>query len=359
MHEEENLRTLLPYCSQEIVSEKYKKIHGGSCNSQQARSITSSFLQAREYCKSYTSSEDSIKPLLLYYYVSSLIGGFNQIYGRVWPNQASPSHGLKTINWKANLLSANPNPMDLDVKVLAAGLFPSFLATTRNSSFLRSGFSRAMFYQELPDVRSGKTFSFSEIVTRIPSTRKALRHVGLFPNTCKFEVTEAFGELPVATQVNWPTTAFNAHKTDDFLQFVEEVIVRDKGKILNQDDNEVKINFPNNLEILPVLTDNEYSFIGSGIGDTLAVREYTNFCGLSTTATLFSASYFLGMIARYFPSYWVGVVRGQRNDSTMPLFKDIMDIVFSEFLKRCFQFLSPPPNLVELKPPSAAPPSPA
>jgi hypothetical protein len=65
-------REALKLESAKLVKRIYKKIHGRDLNTTNAKQIVASYLQAKEYFHNATEADVSVKPLLLFYGVSSL-----------------------------------------------------------------------------------------------------------------------------------------------------------------------------------------------------------------------------------------------------------------------------------------------
>lgn len=58
-----------------------------------------------------------------------------------------------------------------------------------------------------------------------------------------------------------------------------------------------------------------------GIGDIYISKLIANDLQLATIPSLYCAAYYLGMLARYFPSVWISLGKGSRGDRIFPLIK--------------------------------------
>jgi YaaC-like Protein len=76
-----------------------------------------------------------------------------------------------------------------------------------------------------------------------------------------------------------------------------------------------------------------------GIGSLCLVSRYPGGWFGSKPVTLFMLAYFLGMLARYFPSRWTSLVRNHGNDAAVPTLLSAMDTIEKQFPQIVADFL--------------------
>jgi hypothetical protein len=101
---------------------------------------------------------------------------------------------------------------------------------------------------------------------------------------------------------------------------------------------------PNKYEALPGLTDYATAAV-LNIGELWLTALYPGGVKLSKIITLFSLSYMLGMLVRYYPMQWTALIRGQIEDSALPTLAAAVDLIEHDYPQLVLDFLtSPPPN---------------
>ena len=89
-------REISRFESYDLVRSWYQQTH--------QRQINAFFIQGREYFKSASSADMSVKPLLLYYGVLSLSRGAILLRNTGKKEESlAPSHGLKEVNWRGTM----------------------------------------------------------------------------------------------------------------------------------------------------------------------------------------------------------------------------------------------------------------
>ena len=63
---------------------------------------------------------------------------------------------------------------------------------------------------------------------------------------------------------------------------------------------------------------------------------------LNSLSQFYCLSFFLGMLSRYFPSYWVNVNKTEKGDCIYPLFLKSLDLISKEYPKLIAEFLDNP-----------------
>src|SRR5690606_32238919 len=129
-------QSILSLESQEYVKNLFKKIFDNDLSTVRAKEINSSVKQAREYFRNADNASFSVRPLLVYYGISSLSRALTLLMTKRGGEEIlKAGHGLTTENW-SNELSGDLNIAlkkigDLKVRT-KSGLFSDFINGTGN-----------------------------------------------------------------------------------------------------------------------------------------------------------------------------------------------------------------------------------
>ena len=172
----ENWHELLALESTDISRNWYKTIHGRSLNLRRAREINAAAKQAREYFRNASNSDYSVRPLLIYYGVSSLSRSMLLLLNRDGGEECiTGGHGLQAVDWGRQLSGEASKGLKklLDLKVqTCGGLFNDFLRVTQNriSLHVRSSGVDGRIRLAIPE--QGSPLTLSELFARIPDLHK-------------------------------------------------------------------------------------------------------------------------------------------------------------------------------------------
>jgi hypothetical protein len=171
------------YQSHDLLTDRYKKKHGRTLNATRARQIASHFIQAEEYFKDAARSDDTVKPLVLYYGVLSLSRG-TIIFLDPRKNKESlvQKHGLSMKDWSPRLLAGDLvrslwSSLNISVST-TVGTFTELLKATSNTNFYRQlrGVEQQLF--RFPTTGSVE-LSLGDILSRIPHLDRIYSQIGL------------------------------------------------------------------------------------------------------------------------------------------------------------------------------------
>lgn len=329
------------YESSELVKRDYKDRHGRDLNLRHAREITAAFSHARSYFRSTKNSEPTVKPLLLYYGVVSLSRGLALLLTRGMREAAlAQSHGLSAKNWQHEMSHENPDFGKLRVVVNASGSFIDLGKATNYKSLLRHGSSAANLVWTNDASLTGLSFTLGDILSRLPALQSHYRLWGgealCLPATWKVEDKE-LSENEVRLYFS------NSFFKSSVRSIAERLLPMDLFTFEEETDQAVTFRGPKSSEVLPGITDVvEHSMFG--IGDIWLTARYNGQKTMSKIMTLFSVSYILGMLVRYYPTQWTALIRSQIEDAALPALSYAVDIIEREFPQLVLDFLKPLPQ---------------
>ncbi|WCO03622.1 YaaC family protein [Psychroserpens ponticola] len=318
-------QSLLSLESQEYVKNIYKKIFDNTLNTRRAKEINSSAKQAREYFRNANNASFSVRPLLVFYGVSSLSRALTLFMKQRGGEEGlTAGHGLTTESW-SNELSGDLNLTlkkigDLKVKT-TAGLFTDFINTTENIMSFHISSSGVDWITTYPIPPQDQTITFGQILSRLPDLAqdfKQLKDKALYSTVNEFKLSEDVGfkckvrqkelepfkkwfsdngykmsEVSGWTTITSDIDNFNSHKP----QFIHSYVQKTFGSIPGL---YVSKPFDNNVR---------YSQLGM----------------------TFLASYFLGMLVRYYPTHWTQLINGGVGDNYWPVINRLQGYVEESF----------------------------
>lgn len=316
--------------SSDLIQDFYFKKHGNKLKDKEAKEITSSFAQGREYFKSASNASDIVKPLLLYYGVSSLSRGliyFLHDY-KSDNNINLSSHGLKTNSWGSFLSRDIKKLPELKIKLTKDGTFRKLYELTNRkiNSVVYTGPFPKQIRIERPHVKTLKPLeifeiSLKELVSRVPEL------IPLYPITFK-ESPNCFKSLVFFSSENTQTSfcVFETGLNDEeakirqILQFDNDVTssYRLDSHFLG---NIKHFNFLVKHSNLQDLIDKSPVILNSVDGNTYLMGKYNNDIEFSQIDILYMIAFSMGMLVRYHPSQWSSLIGRQDGDKIYPILK--------------------------------------
>ena len=313
----------------------YQETHERELNVSKTRQINAFFVQEREYFKSASSSDMSVKPLLLYYGVLSLSRGAILLRNASKKGESlAQSHGLKEVNWRGTLSSGIKNILDLGIRA-EGGSFVELVESIPNVHsthyFSHQSKSKAVLQHDLGDVKFCKTaeiLTLGDLLSRLKQTMLTFQGV-------------------TGREPKWFLTTVTAYAADThFLLFTKpphEVLkLVDQKFVTIQPMPRGWPNLPTPIPQhglvfrhqadaahqakFPLFHDTEGSqALMHGIAD------FPNGDKLSEFFKLYLTSFILGTLARYFPSEWMALLSGAPGDFSRPLIFQAVEAIESEF----------------------------
>jgi len=316
---------LLALESRDIVSTWFQQIHGRQLNERRSKEITASARQAREFFRNADRADNSVRPLLSFYGIASLARSLTLILRRDGGEEClTKGHGLETLDW-SNQLSG-----ELSVSLTAlnglrirtcAGLFQDLVRQTKNRMpmHVRSSAVDWRFDYDQPTV--GNEITFGALTSRIPDLQKehkVLKVEALYAEINEISYTEKEGA----------TIKVRAADAITFRQSYS-----DAGYRIEENGDWA------NLKVAP----HTFSSYKPQFMHTYVHKHFGTIPSLFITAPLpcqarysqlsvtYVLAFFLGMLARYFPTHWVSLAQGNKGDALWPTLNRASSIVENTF----------------------------
>ena len=322
--------------SYDLVKAWYKKTHGRTPNTAKISQVNAFFSQGREYFRNAKLADLSVKPLLLYYGVLSLSRGAILLNDHSKKEESlETQHGLQTVDWQGTLNEGIKNLLELKVKA-TNGTFRELVDACRNGHVehcvLAPGKTMVVVDHDLGSIRfatDNSLLTLGDLVSRLMQTT--------------FDYQEITGR-----KSQWFPVTVTAHSTETHFALLSPHVV-DELRVL-VDGTSVFIQptgkaWPNlSIDTIP-----QYSLVflhdstktyqrrfpvfhyRDGSTVMTGILDFPNQDKLSEFFKLYLTSFFLGMLARYYPSKWMGLLRNSPGDSARPLLLKAIEAIEADF----------------------------
>ena len=330
----------------DFIRREYQKLHGGRINAGKTKEIISCFVQGQEYFRNAAAAAEAVRPLLLYYGVASLSVGTTLFLNCV-AREATipPQHGLHQKDWRQKFTQQNAL-LQLEVKKTTEGTFDALHQATENRLLMQvpapdGGVTLANVKPPLGE-SSDNTYTFDDVLSRIPELYNLyFRVTQRQPN---FILGEVMGDTTGATTVRF--------SSDTVAGITSEAELRSRFQL--SDDLIVGAGMPGDsfpgphfVVRLPPHEDGSWSRLCPQVeqrdpfGFTgKLIAPWPNGGYVSPLLRGFLASFFLGILVRYFPSCWMALIRNEKGDGVVPLLRATMDYVEEEFPRLAYSALT-------------------
>ena len=316
---------LLSLESQEVVKNLFSKIHGNVLNTRRTKEINSSAKQAREYFRNASTSSFSVRPLLVFYGVSSLARSLTLLMKKKGGEEVLiAGHGLTTENWSkelsGDLNSAIKGIGDLRVRT-TSGLFTDFIRETENRMNFHVRSSAIDWSMNYPIPPQENIISLSQIISRLPDLAQDFRHLS---------------EEPLYSSINEmvysPEGGFSCKVLTSNLKSFKNWFLENGFEVLEEGDwTTIKSTSENFESHQPQFI---HSYVQKTFGSIPALflsKPFDSNVCYSQLGMTFLASYFLGMLVRYYPTQWIQLINGGAGDNYWPTINRLQGYVEQVF----------------------------
>ena len=322
--------------SHDLVKHWYKATHGKEPSTAKIAQINAFFIQGREYFRNAAVAEMSVKPLLLYYGVLSLSRGAILLRDTSKKEESlKQRHGLEVVNWQNTLKDGIKNILELQIRA-TDGTFRELVTACPNKHqehcFYDPTKTKVVVDHDLGTIGFSTDDSFmtlNDLLARLMQTTFDYQGItGMkakwFPVVITVYSTEThfallsphvLPELQAlvdghsvfiqSTLQSWPNLSI------DTIPQVSLVFRHEEGKTHQK-------NFP-------------VFHYTEGHQSMTCILDFPNEDKLSEFFKLYLTSYVLGMLARYYPSKWMELLRNSPGDFAQPLLLRAIEAIESDF----------------------------
>lgn len=312
---------LLPLESRDGTERLFNRVHGRSLSARRSREINAASRQAREYFRNAASADYSVRPLLVYYGVASLTRALLLLLQPHGGEEAlSKGHGLETMDWgsalSGSLSEGSVSLARLEVRT-CRGLFSELVEGTQNAVTLHANSTKVDWALAYPVPERGHIMSLGDVFSRTPDLRTEYEDLAwevrcAAVNDVKYNPEEGFSAKAQALSFESFRSSYEGEGY--------HVDCRDSRCTLScsaetfEDNTALFANahFDRSFGVIPRL---------------YIVEPFSGGARFSQAATTFVASYFLGMLVRYFPTQWMGLVLGEKGDAMWPAVNRALSVI--------------------------------
>ena len=330
---------LLVFETLDLVKRHVRAKQGKNLSTTRALQISSNFIQGREYFKSAERANITVRPLLQYYGVMSLSKGLILMLNNMslTENQLKHSHGLEVKNWKETLASKNFEDLLI---VVRRGTFTELLDATRNVNFLKHNSSKADYITPLSKPHQGYELVFKDVMQYFPDLHKEYE-LWLDKELVFAKLIELYfhaGDNKVLVHLEGEISQDNLG-----LLFPEKYC--GQLEMISRNRKETLFKYDRN-GWCPNIAQSSISFLD--IGTCCVVPVLKNDIGFNLLTSMYLISYVLGMMARYFPTTWISLMRAEKGDKIYPFICRALDYIYDIYPKQILIFLNSMESIVKL-----------
>ena len=321
---------LYDYESRDLIERFIEKKYQRKASARQISEVSSNFIQSREFFRNAENSNLSVKPLLLYYGVNSLARGLVLLLNPHFSESSlKPSHGLDTINWRQSI--SENNLLNLTVEINNGGFY-ELLTSTSNKSYFKFHSTGISWKIDFPIPSLKTRLTLDDLIRIIPD-------LNLEYNKWRnenFETLKISKFNKTDTEYKFSVEKFKINQTIISKTFDSKIFEKVK---INETSQNFEIVIP--IDYFPQLSqsNNEDMF---GIGNVILCKTIDNDVYLNSISQLYCLSFYLGMLSRYFPSYWININKTDKGDSIYPLFLKSIDLLLKEYPTLIYEYLESP-----------------
>lgn len=322
--------------SQDLTRDRFQARHGRELPSKKAQEIASHIAQGRAFFSSAEAAQQSVRPLLQYYGVLALTRGLTLFLDRSLREASlSNAHGLTAVSWGEAMAKGNLGIADLRIR-LDRGTFSQFAEASMNVERTLIHMSpmpnRAVWQRPERATSSGATITARDLLSRIPDLSNEFEATLGAVSSCWRAFVFVFAKAQ-QTDIDILPGLYGLPEPGvlkERLKLPEGIVIR-----TSESHNFLGSIKHHSLRFIHASPAEMSSALPSLANDTddspFVVEPFHDGSQLSTLLKLFAVSYFLGMLARYFPTSWMSVANRQAGDRIYPLLRSASDLVQARY----------------------------
>ena len=332
-------QSLSRFESYDFVVGWYKNAHQRKPNAAKVSQINACFVQGREYFSNAASSAMSVKPLLLYYGALSLSRGVILANN---PNKKEESlkksHGLEASDWQSTLKGGIKDVLELQIRS-TDGTFSELVEVCYNLKTMykfqgptnRMG-SDGHNLGDIKFVTDQSMLTLDDLISRLLQTAGMYEEITGRPR--RTFIGCIIASHPPGTHFAFPLVGIPPELKK--LYDGRNVIIGSSNQIapgfMQSDDAGDSLIFVHQDHATYELAKKLFPVSHYGSGEFMLVfLDFPNGDKMTEFFKLYLVSYCLGMLSRYFPSIWMGLLRNEKGDFAQPLLVRAVEAIESDF----------------------------
>ena len=341
-------QSLSRFESYDFVDRWYQKTHKRKPNAAKISQINACFIQGHEYFSNAALSEMSVKPLLIYYGVLSLSRGVILANN---PNKKEESlkktHGLEPHDWQGALKDGIKAVLEVRIRC-TDGTFSELVEVCHNLHTMYkfqgptdTKGSGGHNLGEIKFVSDGSFLTLDDLISRLHQT------AGLYG-----ELTgrrpKVFGGCRIASHPPGTHFAFPLLGIPSELKKLadgKDVIIGSSNQVspglMQSDDAGDSLIFAHANSVAYKFAEKMFPVSHYSGGRAMQViLDFPNGDKMTEFFKLYLVSYCLGMLARYYPSVWMALLRNEKGDFAQPLLIGAVEAIESDFPEKVLHQLT-------------------
>lgn len=322
---------LLGFETRDIVERYIKKKYDRKLSQERILQIASNFIQGREYFKSSEMSSITVRPLLQYYGVMALSRGLILSIDLFKTEaQLKGSHGLEVNEWKGVLKNRDFENLEIVVK---DGIFSELLDATENKNYLRANSSIVNYGSSLKKPNKGDKISLKKLMQYFPDLNA--EYSSWLDEKLIFAILKTLKTDSEKKQIAIELEGIVDEAVIELL-FPSEYC---PSKTIETGQNKTTLIY-DECDWYPNITQRWHGAFN--IGDACIIPTLENDIGLNSLCGIYMISYVFGMLARYYPTTWMGLQRIEKGDKIYPFVHRILEFIDDKYPRIILDFLKAP-----------------
>ena len=331
-----NWHSITRFESHDLAKSWYQTTHGRAPSTAKISQINAFFAQGREYFRNAAVSDMSVKPLLLYYGVLSLSRGAILLRDTSKKEESlKQKHGLEVVNWQETLKGQIKNVLELQIRA-TEGTFRELVASCPNRHlehcFYSPTKSEVVVDHDLGEIafcNDDSPLSLDSLLSRLMQTT--------------FDYQSITGR-----RAQWFPVIVTAYSKETHFALLSPHVLPDLQGIVDGESvllQPTRQSWPN----LPMDGIPQHSLVfryevgnthqrkfpvfhhTRGHSSMTGLLDFPNKGKLSEFFKLYLISYVLGMLARYYPSKWMELLRNSPGDFAQPILLKAVEAIETDF----------------------------
>lgn len=332
-------QTLSRFESYDFVARWYQKAHQRKPNVAKVSQINACFIQGREYFANAASSAMSVKPLLLYYGALTLSRGVILANNpRKKEESLRKSHGLEPVDWQGTLKDGIKDVLELQIRA-TDGTFSELAEVCYNLNTMhkfqgptdRIG-SDGQSLGDIEFAAGQSMLTLDDLISRLLQTAGAYAEITGRPR--RIFTGCRIASHPPGTHFAFPLVGIPPELKR--LDNGRNVALGSSNQISpgfrQSDDAGDTLIFVHQDHATYELAKKLFPVSHYGGGQFMSViLDFPNGDKMTEFFKMYLVSYCIGMLARYFPSVWMALLRSEKGDFAQPLLVRAVEAIESDF----------------------------
>lgn len=240
--------------------------------------------------------------------------------------QMSRAHGLTEMNWKDQISNVKRRPTARDCLALKVktgkGLFRDLVKITKNRIFIHEYEPPPGYWLEYAIPTCGHEISFIDVISKLPDILSDIATLSERPQYIRVVYIGYTGSEIEVTLASAPCDYFNEAYNGIGYRRIENTVY------FNSSSPPSFIH--SYISMIPRFSEHKVLYVVEPFADGAV---YSQLC------LTYAAAYFLGMLVRYYPTYWMSLIEGTKGDALWPAINRLQSYVETAYPEMVIEFI--------------------